>query len=366
VTNRNSYVVAEFEVTRIVEEASNFEDAAPELLRALGESLRWDVGEIWMLEADVGLLRRTAVWHTPNLDLHDFEALSHAAAPRGFCLPGRVLASGNQEWICDIRTDPAFMRGKAAARAGLRTAVGFPLTGGRQVNGAVVLLRREAAEREDGLSAALNAVGHKIGQFALLDRVLRRSPAYFRTIVEKQADIVALIGVDGVIKYENLAVTEVLGYNRRERLGRNVYEFIHPEDVPGALTAFRAALDEPGAPQAVRMRARHKDGSWKQLESMARVIVDASGTHLALVSSRDASWRTANDPSSAGSGGLAMTDREIQILQLMAAGMSNKKIAETVYLSPNTVKDQVRVIFRKLDAGTRVAAVVAATKRGLL
>lgn len=54
---------------------------------------------------------------------------------------------------------------------------------------------------------------------------------------------------------------------------------------------------------------------------------------------------------------LGITDRELEILQLIARGLSNREIAETVFVSENTVKTHSSRIFQKLGARRRTQAV---------
>jgi PAS domain S-box-containing protein len=284
------------------------------------------------------------------------------------------VARNNVFWVPDLRIDPLLLRRQVAAEAGLHSAVAFPLNDGRDAVGAILLFRREVAKPEERTTAMLNAIGHKIGEFARLDQALRRSGSHYRAIIENQADMVGLFGLDGVIHYENAAVAHVLGYDRRERLGRSVYDFIHPRDVPAALATFRASLEDPGAPHLFRVRVRHKDGSWRLLESAGRIMVDAAGRHVALITSRDITDRPkaglepgpTRDPDPPPAPGPALTERELATLQLAASGMSNKQIADAVGISPYTVKDQMNSIMRKLNARNRVQAAIIAARRGLI
>ncbi|MCK4316177.1 MAG: response regulator transcription factor [Anaerolineae bacterium] len=60
------------------------------------------------------------------------------------------------------------------------------------------------------------------------------------------------------------------------------------------------------------------------------------------------------------------TLREIEILRLIAEGLTNREIGERVCLSENTVKTYIQGLYQKLDAHNRIEAVMRATKWGLL
>jgi len=62
----------------------------------------------------------------------------------------------------------------------------------------------------------------------------------------------------------------------------------------------------------------------------------------------------------------SLTKRESQILQLVAEGLGNKHIAETLCLSPYTVACHIKRIYRKLAVSSRTRAIHTARQRGLL
>lgn len=64
--------------------------------------------------------------------------------------------------------------------------------------------------------------------------------------------------------------------------------------------------------------------------------------------------------------GSPLSDRELEVLRLVAAARSNAQIAAELGLAVGTVKRHVYNVYRKLDVGTRVAAITAATRLGLL
>ncbi len=61
-----------------------------------------------------------------------------------------------------------------------------------------------------------------------------------------------------------------------------------------------------------------------------------------------------------------LTDREVEVLQLIACGMSNQAIAESLFISTGTVKTHVNSILSKLDANDRTHASIIAIRRGII
>ena len=64
--------------------------------------------------------------------------------------------------------------------------------------------------------------------------------------------------------------------------------------------------------------------------------------------------------------GPTLTNRELEVLKLVAKGMSNREVAEELYISENTVKNHVRNILEKLHLHSRMEAVLYAMRERLL
>ena len=63
--------------------------------------------------------------------------------------------------------------------------------------------------------------------------------------------------------------------------------------------------------------------------------------------------------------GPLLTPREVEVLQALSDGLSNKAAARRLGISPHTVKFHIEALFRKLDAGSRAEVVAKGLKRGL-
>ena len=61
-----------------------------------------------------------------------------------------------------------------------------------------------------------------------------------------------------------------------------------------------------------------------------------------------------------------LTAREVEVLILLARGLSNKQIAERLVITPKTAGNHVEHIYAKIDASSRAAAAMFAVQHGLL
>ncbi len=86
--------------------------------------------------------------------------------------------------------------------------------------------------------------------------------------------------------YESPSVTQQLGYEQEELIGRSAFSLVHPLDVPRVTSVFMVALTRPGVPHSVRFRFKHKDGYWSILESVGKSVVNNEGARRIVITSR--------------------------------------------------------------------------------
>ena len=86
-----------------------------------------------------------------------------------------------------------------------------------------------------------------------------------------------------------------------------------------------------------------------------RAAVRAAGPENGIAGAL-ALTRSASPPSDASASQLGLTQRELEVLKLMASGKSNREIADALFISPGTVKVHVTHILAKLDLPSRSAA----------
>jgi diguanylate cyclase (GGDEF)-like protein/PAS domain S-box-containing protein len=96
---------------------------------------------------------------------------------------------------------------------------------------------------------------------------LRRSHERLGALIRDAADIIAVLQADGTIAYESPALERVLGYPVGSRIGHAFDEWVHPDDVQVAREAFAAVAMRPWTKGTAELRVRHRDGTWRHVET---------------------------------------------------------------------------------------------------
>ena len=115
-----------------------------------------------------------------------------------------------------------------------------------------------------------------------IQREAKKNEELFQIVTENAADMIALVDVKGRRLYNSPAYKRILGYSAAELGETSAFEQIHPDDRFRVLEAAREAR-ETGAGKRLEYRIKHKDGSWRVLESEASTIRDAKGEVAKLV-----------------------------------------------------------------------------------
>src|SRR6195256_6090242 len=128
-------------------------------------------------------------------------------------------------------------------------------------------------------------------QLHRIRRQLAERDQLFQLISENAADMIALVDGDGRRLYNSPAYLKVLGYSPEDLNATSSIEQIHPDDRPRVLKAAeKARLSGQG--ERMEYRVRHKDGSWRTLESTASPIRNAKGqTDKLVIVNRDITER---------------------------------------------------------------------------
>jgi PAS domain S-box-containing protein len=169
ITNRKraeQRLTIEHAVTRILAESETLREAAREVLRTVGEGLKWECGALWNVDGDHQVLRCAEFWHGDTESFAAFEATCRQFSfSPGVGLPGRIWKSHEPAWIRDVTTDTNFPGASIAAEENLHGAFGFPIQMGSRIVGVMVFFSPRILEPDMDLLAMTETIGSEIGQF---------------------------------------------------------------------------------------------------------------------------------------------------------------------------------------------------------
>ena len=148
---------------------------------------------------------------------------------------------------------------------------------------ALHLLRAEL-ERE---RAARRETDTQLAQAQRSLAAVCQSESYFRRLTEYALDLITILDADGTIRFESRSITTELGWAEADYVGKNAFDFVHPEDSPRVMQAFLAALQTHGHTPVLSFRFRHKDGSYRVLEGRGNNLLDDPAVGGIVFNSRD-------------------------------------------------------------------------------
>ena len=135
----------------------------------------------------------------------------------------------------------------------------------------------------------------------------------FRSMVENGSDIITITDPEGVTRYESPSIERILGYKPEELVGKGIFSFIHPDDVDRVRVMFATLGKTPGVALSVEYRFRHKDDSWRILESIGKNFIDATAVGGIVANTRDITERRqAQENLEAANQALAATNRQLE------------------------------------------------------
>lgn len=111
--------------------------------------------------------------------------------------------------------------------------------------------------------------------------------AYYRALVESALDVVVVYNSDGTLRYVSPSVRTVLGLGPEDVVGRPGLDFVHPDDVAPLRAALTQAIDQPGRRVRIEVRLRHRDDSFRLLESHVTSFLGDPAIAGIVVASRD-------------------------------------------------------------------------------
>jgi PAS domain S-box-containing protein len=242
-------------------------DAAPRILRGMCDSLGWDLGMYWCVDADEGVLRCMNV-HSVRGEGALEERSRTMTLRRGEGIPGRAWDAGAPLWIPDVLDVAVLPRADLLADRGLHAALAFPLIDATGIVGVMEFLSREIRYPDQDLLQMAHVVGSQTGQFLERRRAelaVRESEARTRAVIDSALECVISIDASDRITEWNPAAERTFGWTREEAVGQEMSSLIVPPSMRemhrAGLKRFVETGDSRILGRRVEFRGLRRDGT---------------------------------------------------------------------------------------------------------
>ena len=183
----------------------------------------------------------------------------------------------------------------------------------------------------------------------------------YRDLLEGVGAAIYAIDLQGRFIYMNAQALELLGYAPGEAdqlIGQHFSKILGPQHVSVAQELFSGfRLVRPPVMEVLR-----KDGGSVRVE-VSGAWVRRRGRRVGALAM---AWQVLPAPAIESAQARELSKLDLTILQLLADGMSNREIAERVYLSIHTIKDRVEKIMRLFGVSRRAELAAKAARQGLV
>jgi PAS domain S-box-containing protein len=296
-------------ITRVLAGSGSLIEAAPFILRIMGENQGWQVGELWEVEEGRQFLRSVDVWHADSYGGTEFVERRRAVRVKSDeGLPGRVWQRHLPLWIPDLADEPTLPMAGFSAESGLHGAFAIPLRNGPEVIGVLAFYGVDVRQANDDHLSMLSALGGQIGQFMERKRVeqgLRDSEERYRSVIAALDEGIILVDAAGNVMATNASCERILARTSAEMAWRPSAEtFASAVDeaeqpVAGAALPFLITLETGEARQNVVLAVTRGDGGkvWISMNSQPLVRFGDGAPYAAMASFTDITARKAAEAS---------------------------------------------------------------------
>jgi PAS domain S-box-containing protein len=161
-------------------------------------------------------------------------------------------------------------------------------------NGEVIDVQIESNEIEfEGKQARL-VLSIDITDRIRSEKALKASEKRFKSLIQEGADLITILSAEGEFKYASPNHFTVLGYKPEEMIGRNIIEYIHPDDYDKTIELYKTLITEQRVFSSL-FRFRHADGTWLWIESIGSNALDDDAVNGFVINSRNVTMRVENE-----------------------------------------------------------------------
>jgi diguanylate cyclase (GGDEF)-like protein/PAS domain S-box-containing protein len=120
---------------------------------------------------------------------------------------------------------------------------------------------------------------------------LQESEEKFRTMIERSSEMITIIDAAGIIQYQSQSSERIIGYKPDELMGKDLYEYIHKDDIQEVARSFTGVVNDKDQHFVVEYRFRNRGGAWRHFESTGTNMTSNRLIRGIIVNTRDITQR---------------------------------------------------------------------------
>lgn len=248
------------------------------------------LGGTWALynRKHQGLLWSLGQWRTPP----DFSSVSEPETQ----ICNEVIRRGSNEvFVLQNLQNTSYAQSNLyVVPYNLQTYVGHAVKCAGEYIGSLCLVYQnyfvptEADNKLMGIIAAAIGVEEERKREAV---VWAQNEAKWRALIHNSSNLITILEPNGTIRYISPVIQDILGYKPGELKNQNIFDLVYPDDVSLVKDKLQDVLQNPTTSSSIEFRLRHKDGSWRYIDSThSHLMMDAPVARI-VVNSRDVTER---------------------------------------------------------------------------
>jgi PAS domain S-box-containing protein len=248
------------------------------------------LGGTWALynRLHQGLLWSLGQWHTPP----DFSSVAEPETQ----ICSEVIQQGNNEVFVlqNLQNTSYAQSNPYVVPYNLQTYIGHAVKGAGEYIGSLCVVYQNYFVLTEADSKLMGIIAGAIGVEEERKReavVWAQNEAKWRALIHNSSNLITILEPNGTIRYISPVIQDILGYKPGELKNKNVFDFVYPDDVTLLKDKLQNVIQNPTTSSSIEFRLRHKDGSWRYIDSThSHLMMDAPVARI-VVNSRDVTER---------------------------------------------------------------------------
>ncbi|MDQ1708045.1 MAG: two-component system, cell cycle sensor histidine kinase and response regulator CckA [Pyrinomonadaceae bacterium] len=183
------------------------------------------------------------------------------------------------------------------------------------------------------LVVARQIIALRDNETLLKEKAASESEARFASLIQYSSDVIAVVGSDGFVGYVSPSVERIFGYRPQDVTGKQLRDFLHPEDRQRVLETTASLAHHPGQTTSLEFQARQGNQSWVDIEATITNLLHVSNVGGLVLNLRNITGRKQADELLHAASNQALQDygKLVERIALLGQNLGNARDLSIVF-----------------------------------